>query len=302
MHLMLAEEPYLEWGKVKPTPGPDRALSKVAESLSGQVIRGRVPFVPGALLPASRHLATEFGVSKTTVQAAYRELLETGLLFVGPGGLRVGPQVLSIQESEIEDLLGPAKPLVLMTVANALLRLLLIRVFEAQSVVHARRVRKLSAAALVGMKNQVVYQTLVESSREDVEGTAYARELYRCLERLVGMVAWCSEAPLAVEFLMHLIGFVGRAWPNAIEASFGDSVNARFLFGDCQEWVDRLAMSTAPPGLDRGPLTELTLLEDVGWHVFANLSGLGMKSHGYCGHLFDWAKRAGEVAQAAKAR
>lgn len=56
--------------------GPLR--DQLVRTLRGSILEGRLE--PGAKLPSTRHLAVELGVSRTTTQAAYEQLLAEGYL------------------------------------------------------------------------------------------------------------------------------------------------------------------------------------------------------------------------------
>lgn len=59
-------------------PAPDRITDRICEAIKGQIDSGLLG--PGARLPSTRSLAVEWGVSRTTVTAAYEQLIAEGYL------------------------------------------------------------------------------------------------------------------------------------------------------------------------------------------------------------------------------
>lgn len=59
-------------------PAPARITQRICEAIKGQIASGRLG--PGARLPSTRSLAAEWGVSRTTVTAAYEQLIAEGYL------------------------------------------------------------------------------------------------------------------------------------------------------------------------------------------------------------------------------
>lgn len=57
---------------------PARITRRICEAIKGQIASGRLG--PGARLPSTRSLAAEWGVSRTTVTAAYEQLIAEGYL------------------------------------------------------------------------------------------------------------------------------------------------------------------------------------------------------------------------------
>jgi GntR family transcriptional regulator/MocR family aminotransferase len=60
------------------TPAPDRITRRICEAIKGQLAAGLLG--PGDRLPSTRSLAAEWGVSRTTVTAAYDQLIAEGYL------------------------------------------------------------------------------------------------------------------------------------------------------------------------------------------------------------------------------
>ena len=54
-------------------PVPARITQRICEAIKGQIASGRL--APGARIPSTRALALEWGVSRTTVTAAYEQLI-----------------------------------------------------------------------------------------------------------------------------------------------------------------------------------------------------------------------------------
>src|SRR3954453_23311059 len=59
-------------------PPPERITQRICEAIKGQIASGQLG--PGARLPSTRALAAEWGVSRTTVTAAYEQLMAEGYL------------------------------------------------------------------------------------------------------------------------------------------------------------------------------------------------------------------------------
>ena len=59
-------------------PAPARITRRIGEAIKGQIASGLL--APGARLPSTRSLAAEWGVSRTTVTAAYEQLIAEGYL------------------------------------------------------------------------------------------------------------------------------------------------------------------------------------------------------------------------------
>lgn len=59
-------------------PAPARITQRICEAIKDQIASGRLG--PGARLPSTRSLAAEWGVSRTTVTAAYEQLIAEGYL------------------------------------------------------------------------------------------------------------------------------------------------------------------------------------------------------------------------------
>ena len=57
-------------------PAPPRSTQRICEAIKGQIASGLLG--PGARLPSTRSLAAEWGVSRTTVTAAYEQLIAEG--------------------------------------------------------------------------------------------------------------------------------------------------------------------------------------------------------------------------------
>jgi GntR family transcriptional regulator/MocR family aminotransferase len=64
-------------------PAPLRVTQRICDAIKGQVASGLL--APGARLPSTRSLAVEWGVSRTTVTAAYDQLIAEGYLETRPG-------------------------------------------------------------------------------------------------------------------------------------------------------------------------------------------------------------------------
>jgi GntR family transcriptional regulator/MocR family aminotransferase len=62
-----------------------RVTQQIGEAIKGQIASGLLG--PGARLPSTRALATEWGVSRTTVTAAYEQLIAEGYLEARQGAL-----------------------------------------------------------------------------------------------------------------------------------------------------------------------------------------------------------------------
>src|SRR3712207_7501611 len=59
-------------------PARARVTQRICEAIKGQIASGLLG--PGARLPSTRSLAAEWGVSRTTVTAAYEQLIAEGYL------------------------------------------------------------------------------------------------------------------------------------------------------------------------------------------------------------------------------
>src|SRR4051794_37099740 len=59
-------------------PGPARGTQRICKAIKGQIASGLLG--RGARLPSTRSLAAEWGVSRTTVTAAYEQLIAEGYL------------------------------------------------------------------------------------------------------------------------------------------------------------------------------------------------------------------------------
>ncbi len=59
-------------------PAPPRITQRICDAIKGQIASGQLG--PGARLPSTRALAAEWGVSRTTVTAAYEQLIAEGYL------------------------------------------------------------------------------------------------------------------------------------------------------------------------------------------------------------------------------
>src|SRR5919199_5789558 len=59
-------------------PAQARVTQRICEAIKGQIASGLLG--PGARLPSTRSLAAEWGVSRTTVTAAYEQLIAEGYL------------------------------------------------------------------------------------------------------------------------------------------------------------------------------------------------------------------------------
>src|SRR5919107_1570227 len=57
-------------------PAPARITQRICEAIKGQIASGQLG--PGVRLPSTRALAAEWGVSRTTVTAAYEQLIAEG--------------------------------------------------------------------------------------------------------------------------------------------------------------------------------------------------------------------------------
>src|SRR3954453_14641520 len=64
-------------------PAQARVTQRIGEAIKGQIASGLLG--PGARLPSTRALAAEWGVSRTTVTAAYEQLIAEGYLEPRPG-------------------------------------------------------------------------------------------------------------------------------------------------------------------------------------------------------------------------
>src|SRR5215218_3474886 len=64
-------------------PAQARVTQRICEAIKGQIASGLLG--PGARLPSTRALAAEWGVSRTTVTAAYEQLIAEGYLETRPG-------------------------------------------------------------------------------------------------------------------------------------------------------------------------------------------------------------------------
>lgn len=85
-------------------PVPARITHKIYEAIRGQIASGRLG--PGARLPSTRSLAAEWGVSRTTVTAAYEQLIAEGYLETRQGARARVAQGLGPQATAP----GPATP------------------------------------------------------------------------------------------------------------------------------------------------------------------------------------------------
>src|SRR5918993_1765693 len=71
-------------------PAQARVTQRICEAIKGQIASGLLG--PGARLPSTRSLAAEWGVSRTTVTAAYDQLIAEGYLEARQGAAtRVAP-------------------------------------------------------------------------------------------------------------------------------------------------------------------------------------------------------------------
>ncbi len=59
-------------------PAQARVTQRICEAIKGQIASGLLG--PGARLPSTRSLAAEWGISRTTVTAAYEQLIAEGYL------------------------------------------------------------------------------------------------------------------------------------------------------------------------------------------------------------------------------
>ncbi|WP_043359705.1 PLP-dependent aminotransferase family protein [Belnapia sp. F-4-1] len=66
-------------------PTPERVTQRISETIKTQIASGLLG--PGARLPSTRSLAAEWGVSRTTVTAAYEQLIAEGYLETRQGAL-----------------------------------------------------------------------------------------------------------------------------------------------------------------------------------------------------------------------
>src|SRR3712207_5711411 len=78
-------------------PAPERITQRICEVIKGQIASGLLG--PGARLPSTRSLAAEWGVSRTTVTAAYEQLIAEGYVETRQGA-----------RTRVAQGLGPAPP------------------------------------------------------------------------------------------------------------------------------------------------------------------------------------------------
>ncbi|WP_295780209.1 aminotransferase class I/II-fold pyridoxal phosphate-dependent enzyme [uncultured Microbacterium sp.] len=79
-----------------------RSASEISADLRTRIERGEL--APGTLLPPVRALATDLGVNRNTVVAAYRQLAQAGLVEArGRGGTRVADRAAVAQEGYAPD-------------------------------------------------------------------------------------------------------------------------------------------------------------------------------------------------------
>ena len=69
-------------------PAQARITQRICEAIKGQIASGLL--APGARLPSTRSLAAEWGVSRTTVTAAYEQLIAEGYLETRQGAAGAG--------------------------------------------------------------------------------------------------------------------------------------------------------------------------------------------------------------------
>src|SRR4051794_33427156 len=71
------------------TPAQVRVMDRICQEIRDQIASGALP--PGARVPSTRALAAEWGASRTTVTAAYGQLIAEGYLEARHGAAtRVG--------------------------------------------------------------------------------------------------------------------------------------------------------------------------------------------------------------------
>ena len=63
-------------------------VARICEAIKGQIADG--VYRPGARLPSTRALAADWGVSRTTVTAAYEQLIAEGYLETRQGAQAAG--------------------------------------------------------------------------------------------------------------------------------------------------------------------------------------------------------------------
>src|SRR3954453_7467373 len=73
-------------------PAQARVTQRIGEAIKGQIASGLLG--PGARLPSTRALAAEWGVSRTTVTAAYEQLIAEGYLEARQGARTQGARGL----------------------------------------------------------------------------------------------------------------------------------------------------------------------------------------------------------------
>ena len=87
-------------------PAQARTTRRICDAIKDQITAGTIG--PGALLPSTRALAAEWGVSRTTVTAAYEQLLAEGYVETRQGARARVAQGLGRQESPAAE--APALP------------------------------------------------------------------------------------------------------------------------------------------------------------------------------------------------
>jgi GntR family transcriptional regulator/MocR family aminotransferase len=90
------------------SPAQARVTQRISEAIKGQIASGLLG--PGARLPSTRSLAAEWGVSRTTVTAAYEQLIAEGYLETRQGARTQVAQGLgrsSAQPNQSETLTSP---------------------------------------------------------------------------------------------------------------------------------------------------------------------------------------------------
>jgi GntR family transcriptional regulator/MocR family aminotransferase len=89
-------------------PAPERMTQRICEAIKGQIAAGLLG--PGARLPSTRSLAAEWGVSRTTVTAAYEQLIAEGYLETRQGARAQVAQRLGRASAQAGQSAPPTSP------------------------------------------------------------------------------------------------------------------------------------------------------------------------------------------------
>ncbi|WP_043840038.1 PLP-dependent aminotransferase family protein [Muricoccus aerilatus] len=89
-------------------PAQDRVTQRISEAIKGQIASGLLG--PGAMLPSTRSLAVEWGVSRTTITLAYEQLIAEGYLEVRQGARARVAQGVGAPRSPTKRQASPTPP------------------------------------------------------------------------------------------------------------------------------------------------------------------------------------------------